>query len=321
MNGAGAAGAGLGRTADTPGRIPPRGLWQVIRRVVAGISADRVMLTAAGVTFYMLLALFPALAAFVSLYGFVADPTTIAEHIAFLGGFLPSAGIDLIETQLDALARQDTDALSVGFVLGLVIALWSANNGIKALFDAMNIVYREHERRGLLVYNFQALCFTMGGIAIGCAFLATVGVVPAILAALSLEAFTEDLLRYLRWPVLLMAVMLAISVIYRFGPSREHARWRWITWGSSLATVVWLASSAGFSWYLENFANYNATYGSLGAIVGFMMWTWISVVVLLVGAELNAELEHQTAQDTTTGPEQPLGSRGAYMADHVAPAD
>lgn len=308
-----------GQSASSPAEIPMWGWWLVIKRVFREVNEDRVMLTAAGVTYYLLLALFPALAAFVSVYGFVADPDTIAEHISFVGGLLPSGGVEIIETQLDALSRQDADALSFGFIFGLVIAIWSANSGIKAIFDAMNVVYDEGEKRSFLTYNLMALAFTLGGLAIGILFLTTVGIIPVVLAALQLEGMTEALIRYLRWPVLLLAVALAISAIYRWAPSRKDAKWRWITVGSGAATVVWIATSVVFSWYLENFANYNATYGSLGAVIGFMVWTWISVMILLVGAEINAELEHQTAMDTTTGPARPMGTRGAKMADKVAP--
>jgi membrane protein len=306
---------GRGRRAETPSQIPFTGWKDVFWRVVAEISEDRVMLIAAGATFYLLLALFPALAAFVSIYGFVADPQTIAEHIAFLGGVLPSGGMDLIRSQLQSLAQQDTDALSLGFIIGLLLALWSANSGIKTLFDAMNIVYEEEEKRGFIKLNLLSLTFTLGAILIAILFIVSVGVIPAVLAVLHLGSVGEILIRILRWPVMLVAVALGIALIYRFGPSRRKAQWRWLTWGSGIATVVWIAASIGFSYYLENFADYNATYGTLGAVIGFMVWTWISVMILLVGAELNSELEHQTVVDTTTGVPVPIGGRGATMAD------
>lgn len=306
---------GRGRNAERPTQIPTKGWKDILARLVAEVSDDRVPLIAAGTTFYLLLALFPALAAFVSIYGFVADPKTIAEHIAFLGGVLPSGGLDLIRSQLDSLAEQDTGALSFGFMLGLAVAFWSANNGIKAIFEAMNIAYEETEKRGLVSLNLLALAFTLGAIFIGIAFLVSVGLVPAALALLNLGNWTETLIRILRWPVMLVAVAAGITLIYRYGPSREKAKWRWLTWGAGLATVVWLAASIGFSFYLENFADYNATYGTLGAVIGFMMWTWISVMILIVGAELNSEIEHQTAKDSTTGAPQPIGARGAAMAD------
>ena len=309
--------SGRGRRADTPSKIPFEGWKDILWRTWAEFSADRITLIAAGATFYLLLALFPALAAFVSIYGFVADPVTIADHIAFLGGVLPSGGIELIETQLTALATQNEAALSFAFIFGLLFALWSANNGIKTLFEALNVAYDETEKRSFVWLNLITLGFTLGAIVIAILFIVSVGIVPAVLAFVGLGSVAETLISLARWPVLFVAAALGISILYRFGPSRERAKWRWVTWGSALATAVWLIASVLFSWYLTNFADYNATYGSLGAVIGFMMWTWISVVILLLGAELNSELEHQTARDSTTGPEKPMGERGATMADTV----
>ncbi len=306
---------GRGRDATGPSRLNLEAWKDILWRVWAEFNEDRVTLIAAGATFYLLLALFPALAAFVSIYGFVADPVTIADHIAFLGGFLPSGGVDLIKSQLQSLASQDPASLSFGFIFGLALALYSANNGIKTLFEAMNIAYDETEKRSFIKLNLISLLFTLGAIIIGILFIVAVGVVPAILAFVGLGGVTEFLISLLRWPVLFVAAVAAISVLYRYGPSRERAKWRWVTWGAVIATALWLIASILFSWYLANFADYNATYGSLGAVIGFMMWTWISVSIIIMGAELNSEMEHQTARDSTTGPEQPMGTRGASMAD------
>ena len=311
---------GRGRKANAPTDIPMRGWRDVGWRMWAGFNEDRILLVAAGATFYLLLALFPALTAFVSLYGFVADPRTIADHIAFLGGVLPSGGLEIINTQLQALVKQDSDALSAGFLLGLAIALVSANSGIKSLFEGMNVAYGETENRSFVKLNALSLVFTMGGILVGVCLIVSVGIVPAMLAFLRLDQWTELLISLLRWPLLLLLVGGGMTVLFRYGPSREKAKWRWLSVGAALATLVWLAASWAFSFYLQNFADYNATYGTLGAVIGFMMWTWISVIILLVGAELNAELEHQTSKDSTTGLPQPLGSRGAQMADTVGKA-
>jgi membrane protein len=309
-----------GRKADWPSELPALGWKDVLWRLWAEFNEDRILLVSAGATFYLLLALFPFLAAFVSLYGFVADPRTIADHISFLGGFMPSGGIDMIRNQLRALVTQDRGTLSFGFLLGLGVALWSANSGVKALFEGLNIAYEENEKRGFLTLNLLSFAFTIGTILIGIAFIVSVGIVPALLAFLSLDRWTELLIQWGRWPVLLVATAAAIALLYRYGPSREPAKLRWLTWGAALATVVWIAASWAFSYYLQNFADYNATYGTLGAVVGFMVWTWISVVILLGGAELNAEMEHQTARDSTTGPPKPMGQRGAVMADTVGKA-
>jgi len=309
-----------GREARWPSHIPARGWQDVLWRVWGEISEDQVMLVAAGVTFYLLLALFPALAAFVSLYGFVADPATIAGQISFLEDVLPSGGFDLIRSQLEELAAQERNVASFGFVVAFLIALWSANTGVKTLFQALNIAYEESESRSFLVLNALSLAFTLGLMVVGILLIAAVGVVPAVLSFLQLGGVADDLVRIGRWPVTLIVIALAIMIFYRYGPDRERVEWRWVTWGAAVATLVWLAASVAFSFYLQNFANYNATYGSLGAVIGFMMWVWISTVILLVGAELNAEMEHQTTRDSTVGGEKPMGERGAAMADTLGEA-
>jgi membrane protein len=306
---------GRGRNAETPSQLSWTGWKDILWRVFAEFSADRVTLIAAGATFYLLLALFPALAAFVSIYGFVADPSTIADHIAFLGGVLPSGGVELIESQLESLVSADPSSLSFAFLFGLALALYSANNGILTMFEAMNIAYDETEKRGFFKRYAVSLLFTLGAIVIAILFIVSVGVVPAVLAVVGLGEVAETLISLARWPILFVASAAAISLLYRYGPSRERAKWRWVTWGAIVATAIWILASVLFSWYLTNFADYNATYGSLGAVIGFMMWTWISVIILIVGAELNSEMEHQTARDSTTGPEKPIGARGAVMAD------
>lgn len=304
-----------GRDAAWPSQIPALGWRDIVWRLWEEFNKDRVLLVAAGATFYLLLALFPALAAFISIYGFVADPVTVADHVAYLGGLLPSEGLDLIRAQLQALASQKPGALGTGFFVGLAIALWSANSGMKALFDAMNIAYEESEKRSFITLNLMSILFTMGALVIGIVLLLTVGVVPALLRFFYLDAWTETLVAVSRWPILTGFMLTGISLLYRFGPSREHAKWRWLSWGALIATAVWIAASWLFSFYLQHFANYNATYGSLGAVVGLMMWTWISVIILIAGAAINAEMEHQTAIDSTTGPALPMGERGAVVAD------
>ena len=304
-----------GRDAAWPSQIPALGWKDIFWRLWEEFNKDRVLLVAAGATFYLLLALFPALAAFISIYGFVADPVTVADHVAYLGGLLPTGGLDLIRDQLHALATQKPAALGTGFFVGLAIALWSANSGMKALFDAMNIAYEESEKRSFITLNLMSILFTAGALLIGIVLLLTVGVVPALLRFFYLDAWTATLVAVSRWPILVGAMLTGISLLYRFGPSRERAKWRWLSWGAMIATVVWIGASWLFSFYLQHFANYNATYGSLGAVVGLMMWTWISVIILIAGAAINAEMEHQTAIDSTAGPARPMGKRGAVVAD------
>ncbi|MGN6550909.1 MAG: YihY/virulence factor BrkB family protein [Pararhizobium sp.] len=317
LNSVRSAQSGRGRNAESPQHIPARGWWDILRRVFREVMDDRVMLIAAGATFYLILALFPALTAFVSIYGLVADPAAITDHIAMLGQVMPKSGMDLISGQLKALAHASSNALSFGFAFGLLAALWSANSGIKTLFDAMNIAYEEDEKRSFIWLNLLSLIFTLGAILVGALLITAVGVVPAAIAFLHLGGVVDTLISALRWPALLVCVAIAIAILYRYGPSREHSKWRWQVPGAITATIVWIVASFGFSWYLQNFANYNATYGSLGAIIGFLVWIWISLIILLAGAELNSEIEHQTSRDSTTGEPRPLGERGARMADTI----
>ena len=307
--------AGRGREAEWPSEIPAKGWKDILWRVWSEITEDRVTLIAAGAAFYLLLALFPAMAAFVSLYGFVADPSNIAEQVSFLGGVLPSGGMELIQDQLESLVTQDSSALSLSFVFAFLISFWSANNGVKTLFEALNVAYEENEKRSFLWLNLVAFTFTLGAMVMGILMIAVVGVIPAFLSIVNLGQFSEQLIAVGRWALMLVLIVFGVSLLYRYGPSRETAKWRWISWGSGLATVVWIVASIAFSYYLQNFANYNATYGSLGAVIGFMLWAWISVVILIVGAESNAEMEHQTARDSTTGDPKPMGERGATVAD------
>lgn len=308
--------AGRGREAATPTEIPPKGWLDVLWRVYREINNDRLLAVAAGVVFYMLLALFPGLAALVSLYGLVSDPAVINAHLSLLTGVVPVGAVDIMREQVNRLAEARGGALSVGFLLGLGLALWSANGGMKAIIDALNVVYDEREKRSFVMLNLISFAFTIGSVVLAFVALAAVVVTPLVLSWLGVDADTQ-VIALLRWPALLVAVLLWLAVLYRYGPSRTAARWTWLSVGSVLAAASWLAMSSLFSWYLSNFADYNATYGSLGAAMGMMMWLWLSVIVILVGGELNAEMEHQTAHDTTVPPHQPLGERGAVMADTV----
>lgn len=311
---------GRGREADRPSEIPARGWWDIAKRLYAEINEDRILAVAAGVTFYGLLALFPAIAAFVSLYGLIADPGTITEHLEGLSGFLPSGALDIIKEQVLRITSKGDTALGFAFFSGLAISLWSANAGMKAVFDALNIAYDETEKRNFFWLNVWSLAFTAGAVLLLVVAIGVVLVIPAVLNFFGLGAVTEWLLWAGRWPVLLVVVVGAIALLYRYGPSRDRAQWRWLTPGSALAAIGLVVFSMLFSWYVGSFGNYNETYGSLGAVIGFMTWMWLSSTILLVGAELNAETEHQTAEDTTTGPAKPLGSRGAQMADNVGRA-
>jgi membrane protein len=316
-----AAEPGRGRDADAPTHIPWRGWKDILWRTYEQISADRLFLIAGGVVFYGLLAIVPAITALVSMYGLVVPPSTINGQLSFLADVMPASAYQLIGDQVVRIAGHSDGKLTFAFVIGLGIALWSANAGVKAIFDALNIVYDEDEKRSFIRLNVISLGFTLVAIVAFILILSAVVVVPLVLTFMGFAAQQQaGLLPLLRWPVLFTLVMLGLSVLYRHGPSREHAKWRWVSVGSAFAAIAWIGVSVAFSWYLSKFADYNATYGSLGAVIGLMMWMWISTAVVLIGAELDSEIEHQTARDSTTGAPKPLGSRGAVMADTVGAA-
>jgi len=312
--------AGPGRSAETPSQIPARGWKDILLRVYHGISENRILLVAAGVTFYSLLAIFPGIAALISIYGLFADPATVASHLDTIASVAPGGAIDVLREQMSRPASQGGTTLGVSFIVSLAISLWTANSGVKAIFDALNIVYGEEEKRSFLKLNSVTLFVTLGIVVFILLTLAAVVALPVALTYIPLPRVTALVVRIGRWPILFALVTLALAVLYKYGPSRTEPRWRWITWGSISAAVAWLAASALFSWYVASFGSYNKTYGSLGAIIGFMTWIWISIIVVLIGAKLNAEMEHQTVRESTTGQPKPLGRRGARMADTIGAA-
>ncbi|KQW32077.1 ribonuclease [Rhizobium sp. Root274] len=304
-----------GRDASAPGDIPLKGWKDVCLRVYHRLLEERVTLTAAGVAFYLLLSLFPGLAALVSLYGLISDPSSIGAQMAFLSDLFPADALDLVLGQLKALSQQNDSTLSIGFFVGLGISLWSARNGVAALFEAMNLAYAEEEKRGFLSITLFSILFTLGGLLVAAVLTTALAVLPVVMAVVFIPDRVELLMKVVRWPIMLAVIWLGTVLIYRYGPSREDAKLRWLNFGTVFSTTAWLITSLGFSYYIENFADLNATYGTLGTFIGFMLWTWISTVILIVGAIINAELEHQTARDSTTGPRMPMGARGATMAD------
>ena len=259
----------------------------------------------------------PAIAAFISLYGLFADPSTISDQLNALSTIMPGGAIQIVTDQVHRLTEHKGGALGFAFFSGLAISLWSANAGMKAVFDALNVAYDESEKRNFIWLNLWSLGFTLAAIVLLMVAFSAVVVLPVVLNFVGLGDLTEWLIRLGRWPALLVIILLGIAVLYRYGPSRDHPKWLWITPGSILAAIGWIIFSILFSWYVSHFGSYNETYGSLGAAIGFMTWVWLSTTIILVGAELNAETEHQTKKDTTEGPQEPLGRRGAEMADTV----
>lgn len=309
-----------GRRAVSPWQIPWRGWKDILIRTWQQVGEDRLLAVAAGVVFYGLLALFPAITALVSSYALFADASTINGHMTVLAGVLPEGALGIVRDQVDRVLANGHVKLGLAFLFSFLLALWSANGGIKAIIDALNVVYDEDEKRGFFKLNAVSLALTFGGLVAVLVAIGSVVALPIILSTLGLGAVTDALFRFGRWPLLVLTMLFGLAVLYRFGPSRRAPQWRWLSVGSVFATLTWLAGSALLSFYLSNYADYDATYGSLGAAIGLMMWMWMSTIVVLLGAELNSEIEHQTAADSTEGGDKPLGRRGAKMADTIGEA-
>ena len=262
-------------------------LW----RIYQAAESHRLMLIAAGVTYYALLALFPAVGALVTLFGLFADPEMIKQQLGGSRDVLPEGAIEIIGDQITRMRASGSGALGLAFFINLAISLWSANAGIKGLFDALNAVHGTSEKRSFLAYNLQALAFTLGMIVFVMLAVGAIIVIPAVFAILGLQDQAASTISLLRWPLLLVSILLLLSLLYRFGPTIDHPRWRLISWGNVSAAVLWLAASMLFSWYVGNFGTFNRTYGSLGAAIGFMVWIWISTLIILLGAEIDAQLD------------------------------
>jgi len=309
-----------GRRAVSPWQIPWTGWKDILIRTSQQVGEDRLLAVAAGVVFYGLLALFPAITALVSAYALFSKASTINDHISMLAGVLPEDSLGIVRDQVDRVLAKGDVKLGLAFLFSFLLAVWSANGGMKAIIDALNVVYEEDEKRGFIKLNAVSLAFTFGGLVAALLAIASVVALPIILATIGLGSVTDALFRIGRWPVLVLTMLIGFALLYRFGPSRRSAQWRWLSVGSVFATLTWLAGSALLSFYLANYANYDATYGSLGAAIGLMVWMWMSTIVVLLGAELNSEIEHQTAADSTEGGGKPLGQRGAHMADTIGEA-
>jgi membrane protein len=306
------------REATRPHRIPLKDWWQVGQRVWSESSRDNLSVVSAGCAFYALFAVFPALSALIALYGLTADPATVDAQFGMLASVLPPQAYQIVIEQIRRLAATSSQSLGWGFLLSLGIALWSVSNLTQAVFAALNIAYEEPERRSVLRFYLSAFTFAILGILSGALMLLAIVYVPNLFAYAGYSDGFELMVRVARWPLLALVVLIFLALLYRYGPCRRSAKWRWVTVGSVFATLLWLIASAGFSYYVSHFANYDRIYGSLGAVVVLLFWLYLSFFIVLLGAEINAELELQTARDTTRGEPKPMGKRGAFVADHVA---
>ncbi len=304
-----------GRDALLPWHIPPRGWRDIALRFAGNLQKDYIQLIAAGVAFYFILAAFPALAALISIYGIFADPAVLAEQFELMRRFLPPDAFGILASQIARIASAGQGVLSLSLFFSLLLTTYSATKGMRALVQGFNIAYKETEKRNFLKLNWLCFWLTLVLMIYFMVSLSLVAGLPAIVQLIPMPEIVSGLLLLLRWPLLMTIAFGGLAILYKYGPSRRRPRWRWITFGSAGATLLWIAASSVFSLYVSNFAAYNETYGSLGAVIILLMWFWISALAILVGAEINATIEHQTARDTTVGPERPMGSRGAYVAD------
>jgi membrane protein len=310
-------GHAAGREAERPSEIPPRGWFAILRRVKAEVKEDNVTLLAAGVAFYAMLAIFPAIIAVVTVYAMVADPNQVESQVSEFAKGLPSGADALLTEQLRNVVDAGRQALSIGLAISLLAVLWSASSGVQGLVKGLNLVYDEQETRGFLKLRGLSLLLTLGAILVMVVALALIAVFPGVVDGLGLGQAGELAASIARWVVLALLVLVALAVVYRFAPDRANPRWRWVSWGAVVALVLWLLGSVGFSWYVDNFGKYNQTYGALASVIILLLWLFLSSFAVLFGAELDAEIERQTARDTTTGPERPLGRRDAEVADTV----
>ena len=305
-----------GRHAEKASEVPARGWKSILQRTRDDIRHDHLMTVSGGVGLFFLLGLIPALAAIISIYGLVANPAQIEQQFASFRHIIPGDAYNILDSQMKSIASSHKTA-GWGAVIGILLSIWGGTKCLTALMDGLNITYHEDEKRGFFRLNATALLLTIAGVIGLCIMVGILGSIPAVVKHFQLDQTWREILMALRWPVLFVFFMFTLSVLYRYAPSRTKAQWRWVSWGAFVGAALWLLASAAFAVYLTYFNNYNKTYGSLGTIVVLLTWLYLSVYAVLLGAELNGEMERQTARDTTKGAEKPRGWRGAFAADNL----
>lgn len=304
-----------GRRANKPTEISWRGWWEISRRVINNVNQHDISLLAAGVALFMMLSVFPALNVAVSLFGLFSSPVNIISQVEPFRQLLPEQAFDIFTDQLTELTDTGGAAFNLTLVVSLLVWLWVARKAAMAVIKACNIIYKEHEKRPFWNLMLVSLLFTVVGI-FSVVVLALLAILlPILLSMIPLGETLETSLRTLRWPILAMIFILVLECIYRYAPNRKNAKWRWVSVGAVIATMLWLLASFGFTVYVQNFSNYNETYGAIGSVIVLILWFYITAFVVLLGAEINAEMEHQTEVDSTVGEDKPMGKRGAYVAD------
>ncbi len=312
---------GRGMRARSPTGMGWRGYWEAGQRVFARLGPDRVGLVAAGIAFFGLLALFPGMAALVAVAGLVVDPATVADEIGTTLSALPPSARAILTDQVNEVAAAETGGLSLAALGALALTLFSASRGVGNLVAGLNLVYGETEERNILALTALNIVLTLFLIAVLVLTFTIVAVIPVALSLVGGVSNLRDVTEALRWPLLIAVAAGAFTVLYRYGPSRRNARWRWLSPGGIIACLLWVAATAAFGWYVETLGAYNETFGALGGVIILLLWLWISSFVVLLGGMIDAELEAQTAMDSTVGPDRPRGERGAVKADACAPCD
>lgn len=307
-----------GHSAEKPGEIPISGWKAIGSRVISQITKDHVQIVSAGVGFYFFMALFPTLVAALSIYGLVADPASIESHISALSGILPVEATGMIDSFIKPIVSKPDQTLGWGLIFSILLSIWSANQGTSALFEGVNIAYNEQDDRNFFKRTGITLLFTVAGIILGLLSIIVIVLFPALVDKIQLGSTVETILGWARWVILALIIVFALGVIYKKAPDRDNPEIKWVSWGSVIAAVLWIGGSLLFSWYVKNFGSYDDMYGSFAAVIIMLFWLFLTSFIILLGAEINSEMEHQTRKDTTVGPDEPMGQRGGYHADHVA---
>lgn len=307
-----------GEEAKWPHNIPLRGWKDIIIRVWHEMKVDHVQIVSAGVGFYFFLAIFPTIVAAISIYSLVLEPAQIEEQISRLNLILPERAFGMINDILQPVIQQTRKEIGWGLAVSILVSIWSANKGTNALFQGINIAYDEIDSRNIVKKNLLTLLFTLCGLVLGLLSLLIVIFFPLLIDKFGFTEEIENIFTWFRWVILGIILITALSMVYKIAPNRRSPRFRWVSWGAILGTVLWLLGSMAFSWYVSNFGSYDDLYGSFAAVAILMLWLFLTAFIVLMGAEINSEMEHQTRYDTTIGAEKPMGERNAYHADRCA---
>ncbi len=310
-----------GEDAQWPHQIPLAGWIDIGKRTFHEMKADNVQIVAAGVAFYFFLSVFPTIIATISVYSLVIEPDQIREQISKLSLILPEQAFGMIKEFLEPVIAKSDKEIGWGLAISVLVSIWSANKGTSALFEGVNIAYDENDTRGIIKKNLLTLVFTLGGVVVGLISLLIVIFFPLLIKNLGLTPQIEHMLTWVRWVLLGIILVLTLSMVYKFAPNRRSPKLRWVSWGALLGSLLWLAGSMLFSWYVSNFGSYDDLYGSFAAVAILMLWLFLTAFIVLMGAEINSEMEHQTRYDTTIGQERPMGERNAHHADRCAVRD